>query len=71
MNANRFERTALDLPAPAGARMECGVCWQIYDPGQGDPVWQIAAGTAFSDLPLHWTCPHCDAPRHKFLLVDE
>lgn len=52
-------------------RMECGICWQVYDPEVGDPVWQIAPGTPFARLPEHWSCPHCDAPRHKFLRVVE
>ena len=36
-------------PAPAGPddRMECGVCWLVYDPAEGDPVWQVAPGTPF------------------------
>jgi rubredoxin len=53
-------------------RFECGVCWQVYDPATGDPVWQIPAGTAFADLPEQWCCPNCDAPPLKFLrLVDD
>lgn len=51
-----------------GIRMECGICWHVYDPAQGDPVWQIAAGTPFSRLPEHWACPNCDAPKHKFMV---
>ncbi len=57
--------------APPEARFECGVCWSVYDPAEGDPVWQIAPGTPFADLPEHWTCPNCDAPRHKFMLLDD
>ena len=22
------------------ARLECGICWHVYDPAEGDPVWQ-------------------------------
>jgi len=54
---------------PVDARLECGICWWVYDPAQGDPVWQIAPGTAFIHLPEHWTCPQCDAPRHKFMVL--
>jgi rubredoxin len=60
---------ARDEIAPA-ERMECGVCWHVYDPAQGDPVWQIAPGVAFADLPDDWRCPECDAPREKFLRCD-
>ena len=50
------------------AHLECGICWWVYDPAMGDPVWQIPPGTPFSALPGHWTCPQCDAPRHKFMV---
>ncbi|WP_199917020.1 rubredoxin [Parazoarcus communis] len=53
-----------------GARLECGICWYVYDPAEGDEVWQIPPGTPFSALPEHWACPNCDAPRHKFMVVD-
>ncbi|TVT54439.1 MAG: rubredoxin [Azoarcus sp. PHD] len=53
-----------------GARLECGICWHVYDPAEGDEVWQIPPGTPFSALPEHWACPNCDAPRHKFMVVD-
>jgi rubredoxin len=55
----------------AGSRLECGICWWVYDPAAGDPVWQIAPGTPFAALPAHWSCPNCDAPRHKFMVVNE
>ncbi len=53
-------------------RMECKVCWYIYDPAEGDVVWQIPEGTPFAQLPPHWTCPNCSAPKDQFLaLTDE
>lgn len=52
------------------ARMECGICWTVYDPALGDPAARVAAGTAFADLPDHWHCPSCDAPRDKFMVLD-
>ena len=54
-----------------GARFECKVCWYVYVPAAGDPVWQIAAGTAFEDLPSHWTCPNCAAEKGGFLPLDD
>jgi rubredoxin len=48
-------------------RYECGVCWQVYDPAAGDPFWQVPPGTAFKDLPAHWSCPVCAAERDRFL----
>jgi rubredoxin len=58
-----------DLPAAASLRRECKICWQVYDPALGDPVWQIRPGTAFADLPPHWTCPNCSATQDQFLLL--
>lgn len=52
-------------------RFECGVCWHVYDPAEGDPVWQVPAGTAFADLPEAWCCPNCDGPKTKFLRLDD
>lgn len=49
--------------------LECGVCWWVYDPSVGDDIWQIPAGTAFSDLPDHWRCPKCDAAQHQFMVL--
>ncbi|MCW2273562.1 rubredoxin [Rhodoblastus acidophilus] len=53
------------------AKMECGVCWHVYDPAVGDPVWQIAPGTPFSALPEDWRCPNCDAVQARFLRLDK
>lgn len=54
---------------PDDARLECGICWTVYDPAAGDEVAQIPPGTPFAALPSHWTCPQCDAPREKFMIV--
>jgi len=54
-----------------GARLECRICWHVYDPAQGDPVWQVPPGTPFAQLPAHWTCPNCAAEKAGFLLVDD
>ena len=59
------------MSATAAFRFECGVCWQVYDPEVGDPVWQIAPGTLFEELPDEWCCPNCDAPRTRFLRVTD
>lgn len=44
----------------------CDVCGYVYDPKAGDPDNNIAAGTAFEDLPDDWTCPICGAPKSEF-----
>lgn len=55
--------------AAADAKLECGICWHVYDPVEGDPTWQIPPGTPFSALPAHWRCPRCDAAKEKFLVA--
>ncbi|HMD73331.1 MAG TPA: rubredoxin [Steroidobacteraceae bacterium] len=50
-------------------RWECAVCWTVYDPAEGDPVAQVAPGTPFAALPENWTCPNCEAPKHKFMVA--
>lgn len=56
------------LIGPA-SRFECKVCWHVYDPAEGDPVWQIPPGTPFNDLPGHWSCPNCSTTKDGFLLL--
>jgi rubredoxin len=52
-------------------RYECGVCWTVYDPALGDPYAQVPSGTPFAALPDHWRCPHCDAPKMRFMAIGE
>ncbi|WP_008545901.1 rubredoxin [Bradyrhizobium sp. CCGE-LA001] len=49
--------------------MECGICWIVYDPAEGDEMAQIAAGTPFAALSEDWRCPNCDAPKSKFMSI--
>jgi rubredoxin len=58
-------------PLSAAARYECKICWTVYDPQLGDPIWQIPPGTAFEDLPPHWTCPNCFNEKTGFLRLDD
>lgn len=53
------------------ARLECRICWYVYDPAAGDDVEQVPPGTAFLQLPSHWRCPQCDADPGSFLPVDD
>jgi rubredoxin len=57
--------------AALGPRLECRICWTVYDPALGDEVWQIPPGTPFSALPPHWSCPNCAAEKQDFLILDE
>lgn len=53
----------------ADTRMECKVCWYVYDPVVGDPVWQVEPGTPFAALPAHWTCPVCACEQEQFMVL--
>lgn len=52
-------------------RMECKICWHVYDPAQGDDSAQVPAGTPFLDLPEYWRCPECDAEPNAFLPIED
>lgn len=56
---------------PANAVMECKICWYRYEPEHGDPIWQVAPGTPFADLPEDWRCPECDGSRDQFMVVQD
>ncbi len=51
------------------AKLECKTCWYVYDPAEGDDESQTPPGTAFADLPEHWTCPQCSATKQDFLVL--
>jgi len=51
--------------------LECKICWQVYDPAAGDEYWQVPAGTPFSKLPDHWTCPNCDSAKNDFMVIED
>jgi rubredoxin len=52
-------------------KLECKICWHVYDPALGDEYWQIPAGTPFSALPDSWSCPNCDGKREEFLVLED
>lgn len=54
----------------ATARMECKICWHVYDPADGCDHWQVPAGTPFAALPGEWRCPVCDGARDQFMALD-
>ncbi|MDR2852186.1 MAG: rubredoxin [Burkholderiaceae bacterium] len=51
------------------SRLECKICWWVYDPAQGDRQWGIPPGTPFASLPPHWRCPVCDGEPEQFMVV--
>ncbi len=48
-------------------KMQCKVCWYIYDPQRGCEEFDIPEQTSFNDLPPDFTCPHCGSPKSGFL----
>ncbi len=53
------------------SRMQCKVCWHIYDPADGCPETQTPPGTPFKELPDWWTCPGCGNSKDVFLVLEE
>ena len=70
MSAGFFRGSAAGELAPA-TRLECKICWHVYDPASGDDYWQVPPGTPFSELPDYWTCPNCDGRREDFMVVED
>ena len=52
-------------------RWECGVCWTVYDPAEGDDVAQVPPGTPFQAWPEDWHCPNCDGSKLRFMRIDD
>ena len=65
-----FENFGVRQDVADVTRLECGICWTVYDPADGDAVAQIAPGTPFAALPEEWHCPNCDAPKSKFMAIE-
>ena len=53
------------------SRLECRICWYVYDPAVGDPVHQVEPGTPFLALPEFWRCPECDSDPSAFIPVGD
>lgn len=62
--AGNAERIADDT------RLECKICWYVYDPAKGCESWQLPPGTPFTKLPKDWRCPSCDALPSGFMALD-
>jgi len=46
-------------------KYEC-FCGYVYDEALGEPDFDIAAGTKWSDVPDDFTCPTCGAGKDAF-----
>ena len=47
----------------------CLICGWIYDEATGDPEHGVAPGTAWSAVPVNWTCPECGGRKEDFEMV--
>lgn len=52
-------------------KMECKICWYVYEPAKGDPFWQVPKNTPFTQVGDDWRCPNCDAPKDQFMVLNE
>jgi rubredoxin len=68
---SRFKNFDRPVALDSADRMECGVCWHVYDPAEGDAVGQIPSGTPWSELPEDWRCPNCDSPQTRFMRLGD
>jgi rubredoxin len=48
----------------------CLICGWIYDEAIGAPDHGIAAGIAWAQVPMNWTCPECGARKEDFEMVE-
>jgi rubredoxin len=60
-----------DSRLDAASKLECKICWYMYDPEIGDPDAQVPPGTPFLELPDYWRCPQCDSGPDAFLPVND
>ena len=51
---------------PSHKRFICRGCYYVYDEAAGVPQQEIAAGTAFGELPAAWSCPDCGTDKSTF-----
>ena len=52
-------------------RMQCKVCWYVYDPKLGCEEMDVAPGTPFNDLPEHFVCPGCGNALSAFIPCED
>lgn len=54
-----------------GTKMQCRICWYIYDPEAGCEENQTPPHTPFKSLPNWWTCPECGNGKDVFFPYDD
>ena len=50
---------------------QCPQCLSVYDATVGEPENNIAAGTAFENLPEQYCCPLCEVPKKDFRQINK
>jgi rubredoxin len=48
----------------------CMNCGWVYDQALGDPMGDIATGTAWEDVSEDWKCPDCGSLKAEFEMVE-
>jgi len=49
---------------------QCSHCLSVYDEKTGEPANGFLAGTLFKNLPPHYCCELCEAPKEDFVPID-
>ncbi|CAJ0995235.1 Anaerobic nitric oxide reductase flavorubredoxin [Sodalis praecaptivus] len=63
---SELDARAATPAADAGVSMLCTVCQWVYEPAIGEPIQDIAPGTAWSDVPDTFLCPGCALGKDVF-----
>ena len=50
----------------ASARLECKICWWVYDPALGELDQLVAPGTPWAQVPDSFLCPGCGIGKEVF-----
>jgi rubredoxin len=65
-NGRKLAQTRKQKEVALMDKYVCTICGYIYDPALGDPDNDVAAGTAWEDVPEDWVCPICGAGKDDF-----
>lgn len=52
-------------------KLECKICWYVYDLLKGDEVWQVLFGMLFVKFFDFWCCFECDGDCDQFMVIEE
>ena len=69
MSTVAFQGFGNDREIGPETRLECKICWYVYDPAAGDLVVQVRPATPFTDLPPLGSCPKCADLHSHFMVI--